>query len=137
MLYYVFFHSGEASKLVLSLFIFLSKLINAYLIDIYVKYIPMQIHSKLGSSFFTLSQSELSRSPPKRRPPSAVPSEKTSVAPQSSIQAEQISNHKIALRKDEEVFKIGNVMTRPSKSAESGVVAPLGLPHLQTGVVLS
>ncbi|KNA18539.1 hypothetical protein SOVF_069820 isoform A [Spinacia oleracea] len=95
---------------------------------------PTMIHSKLGSSFFTLSQSELSRSPPKRRPPSAVPSEKTSVAPQSSIQAEQISNHKIALRKDEEVFKIGNVMTRPSKSAESGVVAPLGLPHLQTGL---
>ncbi|XP_021735896.1 uncharacterized protein LOC110702487 isoform X2 [Chenopodium quinoa] len=95
---------------------------------------PTMIYSQSGNSFYTLTKSQLSISPPKRRPPPAGASEKSNVAPKSSIQAGRISNYKAASRKDENGFKVGNVMTRPSKSSESGVVPLLGLPHLQTGL---
>lgn len=95
---------------------------------------PTMIHSPLGNSFFTVSHSQLSRSPPKRRPPSASASKKTNAAPQSPTQAEQISDHKFGLRKDKIGSKVRNVMTRLSDSAGVGVIPLLGLPHLQTGL---
>ncbi|XP_057525392.1 protein unc-13 homolog isoform X2 [Amaranthus tricolor] len=95
---------------------------------------PTVIHSQSGNSFFTLSQNQLSKSPPKRRPPTAYVNDRTDVASQSSFQVEQISKHKVASRKADNGFKVENVMTRPAKSSENGVVPILGLPHLQTGL---
>lgn len=103
----------------------------------------MQIHSPSGSSFYTVSQPQLSRSPPKRRPPPAAASKRTTVVPQSTIapasstQVGEVSNYKMATRKDENGFKVADMITRPLKLADSGVIPPLGLPHLQTGVVLA
>lgn len=102
-----------------------------------VKFCLMQIHSQSGNSFFTLSQNQLSKSPPKRRPPTAYVNDRTDVAPQSSFQVEQISKHKVASKKADNGFKVEDVMTRPAKSSENGAVPILGLPHLQTGVVLT
>ncbi|KMT12138.1 hypothetical protein BVRB_5g100900 [Beta vulgaris subsp. vulgaris] len=101
---------------------------------------PTMIHSPSGSSFYTVSQPQLSRSPPKRRPPPAAASKRTTVAPQSTIAPEsstqvgEVSNYKMATRKDENGFKVADMITRPLKLADSGVIPPLGLPHLQTGL---
>ncbi|CAO2819953.1 unnamed protein product [Amaranthus hypochondriacus] len=95
---------------------------------------PTMIHSQSGNSFFTLSQNQLSKSPPKRRPPTAYVNDRTDVAPQSSFQVEQISKHKVASKKADNGFKVEDVMTRPAKSSENGAVPILGLPHLQTGL---
>ncbi|XP_048501094.1 protein unc-13 homolog isoform X2 [Beta vulgaris subsp. vulgaris] len=101
---------------------------------------PTMIHSQSGSSFYTVSQPQLSRSPPKRRPPPAAASKRTTVAPQSTIAPElstqvgEVSNYKMATRKDENGFKVADMITRPLKLADSGVIPPLGLPHLQTGL---
>lgn len=92
---------------------------------------PTMIHSQSRNSFFTLSQSQLSRSPPKRQPPSVGARERTNVAPHSSG---TIPDRRISLRKDEKGIKVGNVMTKSSKHAEDGVVPYFGLPHLQTGL---
>ncbi|KAL2902508.1 Protein unc-13-like protein [Bienertia sinuspersici] len=91
---------------------------------------PTMIHSQSGNTFFTLSQSQLSRSPPKRQPPLAAARDKTDAVPQSSVQSKLKSNHKI----DEKEFKVGKVPARPSDYANHGLVPSLGLPHLQTGL---
>lgn len=94
---------------------------------------PAMIHSPSGNSYFTLTESKVSGSPPNRRPPPVGVRKRTNFAPRSSSQADRISDHDTASWKDERAFVAVNETIRPSKPVDVGVVPLLGLPPLQTG----
>ena len=94
---------------------------------------PIQIHSPSGNSYYTLTESRVSGSPPNRRPPPIGVRKRTNFAPRSSSQADRISDHDTALWNDERAFEDVNETIRPSKPVDVGVVPLLGLPPFQTG----
>ena len=94
---------------------------------------PIQIHSQSGNSYFTLTESKVSGSPPNRQPPPIGVRKRTNVASQSSIQADRISDHDTTSWKDERAFEAVNETIRPSKPVDVAVVPPLRLPSLRTG----
>ena len=96
--------------------------------------LKLQIHSKLGDSYFLTSDPDLAGSPPRRVPPSIIASRTSNHASSSSSQLDSFKVKIVETYGDDYGLKHKAETTVASAPLGNSGIPSLGLPTLKTGI---
>lgn len=93
----------------------------------------LQIHSRLGNSYFLHSDPDLSGSPPRRAPPTVHVKQNINQASCSSKETDPLNEDDAKTAGDDYGFSCGATAVTHPKPVEHVEIPSLGLPDLHTG----